>query len=1279
MKFLFVKKQIIFAFISILISTMAWGQAVFSGGGTGTERDPYVIKTTDDWNAFASSVKNGTDYKGLYVQLHNDITVGSSQAPASPSSMVGTYTTGLFETVKAFKGTFDGNWKTLEVYYDGAEQYAAPFVIVDGATIKNLTVSGRIATLRGSQHAGGIVSCVGTASTTYPTYITNCTSSVTIVSDNPSNNGQHGGLVGWQYNGALNFENCIYEGSMTGNTNNCAGFVGVIESSSKAVSVSYKNCTQAHAQIANSPTTFGTFHLPSDIAASTPAGQTSVWETAYFTRRIGDDRQGTLAYCDSKPIPPGYNKILRYYERGYGDKAFYVPAAVVDLNTTDIYTNPVKPTVTYYGRELVYDTDFTTKLEEVGNTYNAIVSAKSSNYYGSETISGINVADISTWSDLNTLLGSGLKTRHITLGQDYVADESDGALIVNGTVYLDLNKHTIDRNLFELPANYIPSDDIPGYSSMGYDNGYVMKVVENANLTIYGGGIIKGGCNLGDGSGILNYGTLTVEGVTIKENFSRRKNTNGPYGTGTGIYSPGTLNVDKCIITYNVGDGGGSGIYMFGKNTPGSTYTIKNSEISYNRANSKGGGIRICTNNAVVEDCKIKNNVVKNQGNVTTDVSDGGGIYVHESSNSKIKKCEITGNNSDWRGGGVFVNTNGGLTMENCKIKNNSSLGEQNVSGTGGGGVFLFGSGNLVLKDCDIEENSSYTVGGVYSEGSRLKIEGDIRIIGNIGDATKANVYLASNNGVIVIQGPLRSTAKIGVSKVTGNPLPTSLTVTQGLKNNGTEDNFISDNYMMYWLTTNSNKEVLLQKTLRYSEDHTTSNWTTMVYVQNGTQFINAPIIIDAKYKIDYPIKFGSKHSAIFIEAEKDGQLVYDQTTSVIVSVLKSIAKAAKDEKDDVYGWYTISSPVENVMLSGEKPGVNLITSESAPYNFDLFRYNEKTAIWENYTVHDEFDRLENGRGYLYRNKHNLSIEYTGDIHSEDVTYKVTNSPEAAGGALSGWNLIGNPYTFSIYKGGGGCAIVNDDLLTEGFYRLTKSGSWGATIGDGTAIKPGEGILVKALKTGELTIHRTDAAPSSKANSEYIEFTVSNNSYEDVAYALFKEEGEGLPKINHRNPDVQMLYINREGENYAIATMSDDVKTFGLNFSAKTTGQYTLSCDKVGDFSYLHVIDRLTGQDIDMLLEEKYSFIGSPKDTDARFIVRLSYNGGGSENEEFAYQSGNDVVVCGEGELQVYDALGRKVMTRRVNGVETINLGATGVYILRLTGAETMTQKMVVR
>ena len=60
----------------------------------------------------------------------------------------------------------------------------------------------------------------------------------------------------------------------------------------------------------------------------------------------------------------------------------------------------------------------------------------------------------------------------------------------------------------------------------------------------------------------------------------------------------------------------------------------------------------------------------------------------------------------------------------------------------------------------------------------------------------------------------------------------------------------------------------------------------------------------------------------------------------------------------------------------------------------------------------------------------------------------------------------------------------------------------------------------------------------------------------------------------------------------------------------------------------------------------------------------------------FAYQDGADIIVTGDGTLQVFDVMGRLVMTKRVNGVETINLGLNGVYILKMNG---MTQKIVVR
>ena len=208
----------------------------------------------------------------------------------------------------------------------------------------------------------------------------------------------------------------------------------------------------------------------------------------------------------------------------------------------------------------------------------------------------------------------------------------------------------------------------------------------------------------------------------------------------------------------------------------------------------------------------------------------------------------------------------------------------------------------------------------------------------------------------------------------------------------------------------------------------------------------------------------------------------------------------------------------------------------------------------------------------------------------------------------------------------------------------------------------------------------TTASASAKYNSDNIMFQVANSKYEDIAYAWF-DKGIGLDKINHRNPEVPMLYIRQDGGDYAIATMGDDTKAFSLNFRAMTTGKYTLSYKAKGEFSYLHVIDKFTGEDVDMLLEGEYSFIASPNDSDARFIVRLAYKPNyGNDNESvFAYQSGSEIFVSGEGELQVFDVLGRFVMSERINGVKTVSVPAQGVYVFRLVGENVKTQKIVIR
>ena len=395
---------------------------------------------------------------------------------------------------------------------------------------------------------------------------------------------------------------------------------------------------------------------------------------------------------------------------------------------------------------------------------------------------------------------------------------------------------------------------------------------------------------------------------------------------------------------------------------------------------------------------------------------------------------------------------------------------------------------------------------------------------------------------------------------------------------------------------------------------------------------------------------------------EDGGQLVFSGT-GVQATMKKSTAHAgAKDVATD---WYTIASPLAADVATD---AVGNLTNGT----YDLYRYNEAAVMWENAkdTEHSGgFNELTVGRGYLYWNGSGSDITFAGELRNTDVAY--TLKADGAGN-YKGFNLIGNPFSQNI-------TMSNITGVTlSGGYVLTQAGGWGASIDE---IAPCQGFLVQVEAETDITITKPTSSGKSRANRDYLAFTVANSEYEDVAYAMF-EEATGLSKINHRNADIPMLYIPQNDKNYAIATMDDNTQAFNLNFKAMTTGQYTLSYKAEGKYSYLHVIDRLTGEDIDMLLDGEYSFIGSPRDNEARFIVKLSYNANINEvevNDNFAYQNGSDIIVNGNGELQVFDVTGRMVMNTKINGIQTVNVPATGMYIFRMVGESVQTQKIVVR
>lgn len=167
-------------------------------GGAGTEADPYMINTDADYEKFAATVNQAEyPYSGEYIRLGADI--GEDVAI---STIVGSRT-GSYSI--PFRGTFDGNGKSITVDINSNVSYVATFGYVNGATIKNLTVKGSVVSTNNSDttSVGGIVGTA--ASTDRSTTISNCTNEATVTGVKTV-----GGVIGRTNWG-------LY---LTGNTNN---------------------------------------------------------------------------------------------------------------------------------------------------------------------------------------------------------------------------------------------------------------------------------------------------------------------------------------------------------------------------------------------------------------------------------------------------------------------------------------------------------------------------------------------------------------------------------------------------------------------------------------------------------------------------------------------------------------------------------------------------------------------------------------------------------------------------------------------------------------------------------------------------------------------------------------------------------------------------------------------------------------------------------------------------------------------------------------------------
>lgn len=418
------------------------------------------------------------------------------------------------------------------------------------------------------------------------------------------------------------------------------------------------------------------------------------------------------------------------------------------------------------------------------------------------------------------------------------------------------------------------------------------------------------------------------------------------------------------------------------------------------------------------------------------------------------------------------------------------------------------------------------------------------------------------------------------------------------------------------------------------------------------------------------------------ITIEDGGQLIYTNATIENVKIEKEIA--GYGEYTNSNGWYLISSPVAGP-ISNERYQ-SLINNDNTFY--DLYLYNESDHHWHNYKENNNFTDLFLGQGYLYANRYDVTITSVGIPNTNDVNFVLSaaSSITQHGTDMIGFNLIGNPFTFNIGKGTNQ-AIPNTYLentyLETGYYTLSsEDGTW-SVASDSRPIGVGEAILVETADNSNngaiLTISKTPFTAQSNTRgaseeTESLSIKVANSDYEDIAYVNFNNKERGLRKIAHMNEDAQMVYVPVDGVNYAIANMSTDVKEIPVSLEAYTMGKYTISIDASNcNFEEIYLRDNFTGEIVD-IINGDYTFVATSSDEAERFTLMIINNNDDNSdiiNQNFAYISNGEIIINnieGSGNVQIFDVMGRMLVTRDVNGSANISTETltNGIYIIRL-------------
>ena len=405
------------------------------------------------------------------------------------------------------------------------------------------------------------------------------------------------------------------------------------------------------------------------------------------------------------------------------------------------------------------------------------------------------------------------------------------------------------------------------------------------------------------------------------------------------------------------------------------------------------------------------------------------------------------------------------------------------------------------------------------------------------------------------------------------------------------------------------------------------------------------------------------------------GQL---HTNTAVQAVVEKHVDAVPVWENGSDGWLLLASPLQGVTTyttTAPNHVEGLVVDNyngitDGEFHFDFYLWDGSgDHQWRNYrSANPKFD-MNNGQGYLYAARENRCLTFSGIVmaNAEDVAFE----PQYGDGWES-FSLYGNPFVCDAY-------LATEEGSTLAFYVMNETGS-GFEVSEGP-VSPMQGFFVVSTADQGFSVSRN--APSAKGNSLCMSLMQGNNPVDNALLRFGK--GNMLPKKSFRE-ESSKVYIPVDGQDFA-AVNAEAMGEMPVCFKAEKNGEYTL-CFKIGDmnFGYLHLVDNLTGDDVDLLAEPSYSFKARTSDYASRFKLVFVSGDGPSDSgasEVFAFFSNGQLIVANDGEslLQLVDVAGRVISSETVSGSCAVSVNAApGLYLLRLVSGENVkTQKIVVQ